>query len=93
MITLQEFLKSKNIKYLFYDPFVNIFLQDDWYYEDIIPDMKNVVDNIDKRFYVGPEIDGRCVIEGQIETDPVTNRHPNKNEHEWLAEKLYDIIS
>ena len=46
MLTLQEFLKSKNIKYLFYDPYVNILIKDDWYYENVA-DMKNVVDNIE----------------------------------------------
>ena len=92
ILTLQEFLKSKNIKYLFYDPFINILLQDDWYYKDIIPDMKTVIDNIDKRFYVGPEIDGRCVVDGQTKENSVTGRHPNADEHKWLSEKLYDII-
>jgi len=92
ILTLQEFLKSKNIKYLFYDPYVNIFLQDDWYYENMA-DIKNVVDNIDKRFYVGPEIEGRCVIEGQIKENTNIDRHPNMDEHKWLAEKIYNIVS
>ena len=92
ILTLQEFLKSKNIKYLFYDPYANILIKDDWYYENVA-DMKNVVDNIDKRFYVGPEIDGRCIVEGQTKENNVTGRHPNVDEHKWLSEKLYEIIS
>jgi len=92
ILTLQEFLKSKNIKYLFYDPYVNIFLQDDWYYENMA-DIEKVIDSIDKRFYVGPEIDGRCVVEGQAKENNVTGRHPNADEHKWLSEKLYGIIS
>ena len=72
MITLQEFLKSKNIKYLFYDPFVNILVKDDYYYEVIekekkrfisfpykeeVVSIENIHEKIDKRFYFGPEID------------------------------------
>ena len=95
ILTLQEFLKSKNIKYLFYDPFVNLLQQDNWYYEDMIKDtnMEKVIDSIDKRFFIGPEIDGKCVVDGQTKENSVTGRHPNADEHKWLSEKLYDIIS
>ena len=109
MITLQEFLKSKNIKYLFYDPFVNILVKDDYYYEVIekekkrfisfpykeeVVSIENIHEKIDKRFYFGPEIDGRCAIEGMNESDlHISPRHPNKKEHEWIAEVLYEKLN
>ena len=55
--------------------------------------MEKVIDSIDKRFFIGPEIDGKCVVDGQTKENSVTGRHPNADEHKWLSEKLYDIIS
>jgi len=97
ILTLQEFLKSKNIKYLFYDPFVNILIRDDcWYYERFKSGstVDKMYEKIDKRFYVGPEIDGRCAIEELDEFEiQQSERHPNKNEHEWIAEALYGKLN
>ena len=96
ILTLQEFLKSKNIKYLFYDPFVNILIRDDWYYKRFKSGstVDKIYEKIDKRFYVGPKIDGRCAIEELDEYHiNQSERHPNKNEHEWIAEALYRKIT
>ena len=49
-------------------------------------------EKIDKKFYIGPEIDGRCVIEELSDLEIYnSSRHPNKNEHKWLAETLHGV--
>ena len=96
ILTLQEFLKSKNIKYLFYDPFVNILIRDDLYYQLFGrgSTIDKMYEKIDKRFYVGPEIDGRCAIEELDEYHiNQSERHPNKNEHEWITQVLYEQLN
>ena len=77
IVSLQELLKSKKINYVFFFP---------WY--DMNLEKKNINDiylHIDKDYCIGPTIGSH-----KIPTDG--NRHPNKKEHEWMSDKLYDFI-
>lgn len=77
IVSLQELLKSKNINYVFFFP---------WY--DVLIEKNNINDiylNIDTDYCIGPTID-----DDKIPTDDA--RHPNKKEHKWMANKLYQFI-
>ena len=84
--TLQEILKSKNINYLFYHPLDDIFIQDEWYEENIKSLVHDIYLHIDLSKSVGPDFNGNPVIP----RDEL--RHPNKKETEWLANQLFNFI-
>ena len=103
IFTLQEVLKSKNIKYLFYQPWIDILTGSDWYekndmkgistYNDSLVD---VYEKIDKKFVVGPEFknsEGYSSYKIAFEE----RRHPNKFEQEMISrfieEKIIEVSS
>ena len=88
MITLQEFLKSKNIKYLFFYP---------WY--DLIgwsEHNKKVIEQIDKKYCIGPYVrgykKGYPVDEIMLQSE---HEHPDIKQHKTMAkfikEKLIEL--
>jgi hypothetical protein len=57
MVTLQEFLKSKNIKYLFFQPWYDLLGIVDAPKKLIsfpVGDMKNIIEKIDQKYCIGP---------------------------------------
>ena len=84
MITLQEFLKSKNIKYLFFYPWYDLI---DW------PKFnKKILKQIDKKYCIGPYVKG---YEKEYNVDDIVPSHPNKKEHKimtkFIKEKLVEL--
>ena len=88
--TLQELLKKKGIPYIFYHPLDDIFIQDEWYEDNIKSDVHDIYLQIDKDKCVGPDFNGKPVIPRY---DPRhISGHPNKKETEWLANQLFNFI-
>jgi|TARA_R100000664_G_C2711755_1_gene108296 hypothetical protein len=85
--TLQEILKSKNINYLFYHPLDPLFVQDEWYEENIKSLVHDIYLHIDLNKSVGPDFDGKEVI-----PNGKPNDHPNKEQTEWLSNQLFNFI-
>ena len=90
--SLQEVLKYHKIKYLFYQPWIDILIKDDWYEKNDKPDLStyqhrndDVYDRIDKKFVIGPFEDAEKIAFQE-------SRHPNSHEHSIMAEHLYNKI-
>ena len=98
IFTLQEVLKSKNIKYLFYQPWVDILIEDDWYEKNDKKDistysnrLNEVYTNIDKKFVVGPEFkNSKGYNSYKIAFEE--KRHPNKSEQKIISEFIEEKI-
>ena len=98
IFTLQEVLKSKNIKYLFYQPWVDILIEDDWYEKNDKKDistysnrLNEVYTNIDKKFVVGPEFkNSKGYNSYKIAFEEM--RHPNKSEQEVISKFIEEKI-
>ena len=89
---LQEVLKYQNIKYLFYQPWCDILIDNDWYEQKDRPDFStyryrvdDVYNKIDKNFVIGPFDDADRITFDEV-------RHPNAKEHIGMSEKLHDRI-
>ena len=91
-------LKSKNIKYLFYQPWVDILIEDDWYEKNDKKDistysnrLNEVYTNIDKKFVVGPEFkNSEGYNSYKIAFEEM--RHPNKSEQEVISKFIEEKI-
>jgi len=80
MYTLQEILKKNNINYIFYLPWEDLLLQDEWYDIKIKKDVHDIYLQIDKDCCIGP-------------LDRFSkNLHPDKVEHKFMAKQLYEFI-
>jgi hypothetical protein len=104
MVTLQEFLKSRNVKYLFFQPWCDI-LESEKKLQKVrdkkIKWLSNEKDEYQKECYqedltignIIKEVDKKYVI-GKAPIGHL-QRHPNKNEHKIMAkfikEKLLEI--
>ena len=80
MYTLQELLKKNNVNYIFYFPWEDLLLQDEWYNGEIKKDVHDIYIKIDKRYCVEPQ---RFRIQGL---------HPNKYQHILMSNGLYENI-
>ena len=57
MVTLQEFLKSKNIKYLFFQPWYDLLGIVDapkYFFSFPVENIKNIIEKIDQKYCIGP---------------------------------------
>jgi hypothetical protein len=83
IVTLQEFLKSKNIKYLFFQPWYDLVGWHGYY---------RVIKQIDKKYCIGPFVEG---YKKEYPVDKIVPSHPNKKEHKimtkFIKEKLVEL--
>ena len=102
MVSLQEFLKSKNVKYLFFQPWCDILSSEkrlqtirnnkskfsDWLSEPV-PGL------YPKKLGIGDiikDIDKKYVIGPYVLHHKLETRHPNKEEHKLMAKFIKEKI-
>ncbi len=89
MYALQELLKKNNVNYIFYFPWEDLLLQDEWYETNIKKDVHDIYLKIDKKYCVEPLYTttsgvGKEMLEKGL--------HPDKNQHILMSNKLYENI-
>ncbi len=75
---LQEILKKNSINYLFYFPWYDVLIQDEWYENNIKLDVHDIYLRIDKNKCLGPTYPIDTPIGKKMEKEGL---HPTKTQH------------